>query len=228
MGASGYSIPAVILILLLALLLFFRQGRRKSYKYGPPGPVGGVPSATGRLLCQALKAPILGKTPRVLYLMELSRKGAEITGRFYPEEEAKRNKRYSGAVFLDYRQDRVYGRIVDSRNIKVVSGRLTPVSVDVTLGFPKESVLGFLRSAFQFGIQSGGVRFLLTDKNQGDIHREESRLAVKPDRISGKLVHYRESWLVDVEVAVAGVAPEAATLAVMLMVNDILRYHHAG
>jgi hypothetical protein len=106
-----------------------------------------------------------------------------------------------------------------------VEGELSAAEADLRLGFPQGSVLRFLNAPFRFRVEGNGVRFLDTDNGQGAI-KHTSRLTVTDNRVSGRLAHSRESWIVAVDVAYQDAEPALVVLVILLAANNILRFHH--
>lgn len=213
------SVSVILFILFIALALF--QADRLKKGYGPQQPVDGSPCASGSLICRSWRAPTLGKKLEFAYHMTLQVAGDDLTGEYHYPPDPKRQKTiYSGEIFLTYSQGQLTGR-----SNHVVTGKLTPQQADLRLGVPPDSWLSFLNGPVEFYIDEQTIRFVNTGNSQ-DVISRQSRLTITGDTIAGQLGHTRESWLVDVEVTYQEVAPELAAVAVILINNDILDFHH--
>ena len=83
------------------------------------------------------------------------------------------------------------------------------------------------RGPYEYSVRDGSVRFDRTTRS-GNISRD-SDLRIEDGRISGRVFHGpQKTWRVDVEVTYTGIPAEAATLAVILACDLVLRETHDG
>lgn len=226
MNIGALLIVAGILFFVAGIPILLLRVKQLSRNYGPKEPARGNSRAGGTLLCRIKNAPALGKSPRFAYELNLKTEGDDFFGEYrYPPESDSQKTIYAGRVCWSARQGRIRGRLAGIKDRKVLEGRLLSGKFDLERGFPKGSGLAFLNSPFQFRIEKDRVRFIKTDNGQGCI-APDSHLDIRDNAVSGRLIHSRESWMIDVDVVCKGAAPEWAVLAILLMGDDILDFHH--
>ncbi len=217
-----FIITAGLFFFLVLIPIALIQAQILTKQYGPAQPLDSAPTAQGRLTCRSAKAPTLGRKLVFDYELSLTAVGGDLTGEYrYPPESSGKKAIYTGEVLLSYRGGQVRGRL----RRKVVEGALSPVGGELMMGFPKESIMGRFSGPFEFAIEGETVRLLNTSNAHGSI-APDSRLSVSENEVIGWLAHPRGSWVVDVDVKHHGAAREAVLLAVLLVSNEILEFHH--
>lgn len=220
----GALIVIVGLIFFLGVIpLAFLQASLLKKGYGPEQRSRGPLVMQGRLVCQNWKAPSLGKKLQFDYAASLTGQTEDFWGEYhYPSQNnGKRQPIYTGELFLTYHQGAIKGR----SDRKVVQGELGQVQGNLQLGFPQRSLLGWMNSPFQFRIDGGNVLFLNTSKGNGAIGHG-SKLTINERSIVGRLVDWKQAWVIEVDIQYRRVAPELIVLAILMMSNDIFTFHN--
>jgi len=209
-------------LLLIPAVIF--RAKQMSTNYGPLKLFSGRPQSRGTLICTSVNAPTMGKKLRFNYNFDLIAHGNNLTGCCTPVTSNGKTS-WSVDVFMSRDEDTVKGRDVYGANSKIFEGKLTVNEANLTRGFPKGSLLDRLNGPLQFRITNGIVRFSNVNNSQTGI-ASSSRLTIENSKISGQLIHYRESWQAAVELEYGDIPFEMAVLAIIIMSDDILSHHH--
>jgi hypothetical protein len=221
-------LPFISFLVFAIVVAFFMitiyQSIQLSKKYGPQRQIGGSPVLQGRLVCESWKAPTLGQKLEFPYEVKLYASGNNLTGEYYYTAARKIKALYTGKIFLSANRGQVVGRFQGGSSNEAIEGKLSPREANLTVGFPKSSRLGFISRPFRFRIVNGQVVFA----NQSLDIGKNSKLYVSENQITGRLVHYREAWIVNVDVSYSAELAqlELVVLALLLSGNFILSHHY--
>jgi hypothetical protein len=197
-----------------------------SKKYGPQRQIAGQPVLQGRLICESWKAPTLGRKLEFIYEVNLYASGNDLTGKYVQSAVSKIKPLYigEGEIFLTYDRGHVEGRTGTRGAAVVVEGDLNPRGANVSIGMPKGTLLGRMRNELQFRIVNNQIVF---SKRSLDIGKN-SKLYVTDNRISGRLEHHTQAWILNVDTSYRSdqVASELAALVILTIGDSILSHHY--
>ena len=217
---------------LFSIYLFFEitQVEKKAIAqgYGPESHVNGSLGAQGTLVCVNADAPTLNRSISFPYQFQAKSRMGDLTGRYeYASERSKMVKPiYRGALYFRFRNNHVKGR-TQMGGLRAIEGTVDPGKAELSYGYPKGSLLSLLKGSFGYSVDRGGNVHFTNTAHSGSIS-ENSKLSIQGNRMTGRVLHGPQTtWAVEVDVAIAGIEPEQATLAVIMACNDILATHHS-
>lgn len=220
---------ALVVFLFAVLLVEIMRVEKLAIEegYGPKNEITGPVIAQGQMNCVNEDAPTLHRSVSFPYQFSMKSQRGDVSAKY--EYFGKKSKAidpiYSGKLFLRFRNGRVKGR-KRMDGFRTIEGTLKPNKAELTLGYPKKSLLSFLPGSFSYSVDDAGNVSFDNTSHYGSISNK-SRLRIHGNRIAGHVIHGPQTtWAVEVDITFDGVLPEYALLAVILACNNIVSFHH--